>query len=64
MNAKRPKIKDEPLTIVELHIEKYGNEYRAIIKLSNGEEREAIADTPTSAQIKALHGLDCSWTIV
>lgn len=52
----------EPIRVIELHTEKFGNQYRATIKLSNGEEREAIADDPTTAQIKVLEGLEFEWS--
>ncbi|MCX7835716.1 MAG: hypothetical protein N2450_06560 [bacterium] len=60
---KRKKQIEEPVRVVEIHTEKFGNQYRAIIKLSNGEEREAIADDPTTAQIKVLHGLEFEWSL-
>ncbi len=52
----------QPLQMVEMHTERFGSQFRAIIRLSNGEEREAIGDTAAEAQRKAMAGLDLDWS--
>ena len=52
----------EALRILEMHTERYGAQFKAIIRLNNGEEREAIGDTASDAQQQAMSGLELDWS--
>ncbi len=53
---------EQSLQLLEMHTERFGGQYRAVIRLNNGEEREAIGETAGEAQRKAMAGLDLDWS--
>ena len=54
--------KKDPLLLVEMHTERFGTQFKAVIRLNNGEEREAIGESAAEAQRKVMSGLDLDWS--
>ncbi|MDK9699698.1 MAG: hypothetical protein OEM52_06115 [bacterium] len=59
-----PSTGDIATHIVELNTERYGAKFRTMVRLSNGEEHEAIADNPQESESQIMKSLSIAgWNV-